>query len=72
LCTRPQVSCTDKEARPPLTSFRGSTVGDVFRKVMGDVPLAYVETTGGVRVSEEDQVVTGKNDVGNLCQLTHV
>lgn len=30
---------------------------------MGDVPLAYVETTGGVRVAEDDVVVTGKNDV---------
>ena len=43
---------------------RGSTVGDVFRKVMGDAPLAYVETTGGMRVSEEDVVVSEKNDVG--------
>lgn len=30
---------------------------------MGDVPLAYVETTGGVRVAEDDVVVSGKNDV---------
>jgi ribosome-binding ATPase YchF (GTP1/OBG family) len=42
---------------------KGSTVGDVFRKVMGEVPLAYVETAGGVRVSEDDVIVTGKNDV---------
>lgn len=33
---------------------------------MGDVPLAYVETVGSIRVSEEDVVVTGKNDVCDL------
>jgi ribosome-binding ATPase len=42
---------------------KGSTVGDVYRKVMGDAPLAYVETVGGVRVSEDDEVGVGKNDV---------
>ncbi|KAF2000942.1 P-loop containing nucleoside triphosphate hydrolase protein [Amniculicola lignicola CBS 123094] len=42
---------------------RGSTVGDVARKVMGDVPIAYVEGAGGVRVSEGDGVAVGKNDV---------
>jgi ribosome-binding ATPase len=42
---------------------KGSTVGDVYRKVMGDAPLAYVETVGGVRVSEDDEVSVGKNDV---------
>jgi hypothetical protein len=42
---------------------RGSTVADVARKVMGDVPIAYVETVGGQRVSEDDLVVVGKNDV---------
>jgi hypothetical protein len=42
---------------------RNSTVGDVFRKIMGDVPLAYVETVGGQRVSEDDLVAVGKNDI---------
>ncbi|KAF2140656.1 uncharacterized protein K452DRAFT_288754 [Aplosporella prunicola CBS 121167] len=42
---------------------KGSTVGDVYRKVMGDAPLAYVETVGGVRVSEDDLVAVKKNDV---------
>jgi ribosome-binding ATPase YchF (GTP1/OBG family) len=42
---------------------KGSTVGDAFRKIMGDAPLAYVETIGGVRVSEDDEVKVGKNDV---------
>ncbi|CAI6332845.1 unnamed protein product [Periconia digitata] len=42
---------------------KGSTVGDVYRKVMGDAPMAYVETRGGVRVAEDDLVVVGKNDI---------
>jgi hypothetical protein len=42
---------------------KGSTVGDVYRKVMGDAPMAYVETEGGRRVAEDDIVVKGKNDV---------
>jgi hypothetical protein len=42
---------------------RGTTVGEVYRKTMGDAPLAYVETVGGVRVSEDDIVIAGKNDV---------
>lgn len=42
---------------------KGATVGDVYRKVMGDAPLAYADTVGGVRVSEEDEVKVGKNDV---------
>lgn len=42
---------------------KGSTVGDVYRKVMGDAPLAFVETVGGVRVGEDDLVAVGKNDV---------
>jgi hypothetical protein len=45
---------------------KGSTVGDAFRKIMGDAPLAYVETIGGVRVSEDDEVKVGKNDVSVL------
>jgi len=31
--------------------------------VVGDAPLAYVEGAGGVRVSEDDIVAVGKNDV---------
>ena len=38
-------------------------MGDVYRKVMGDAPLAFVETVGAVRVSEGDPVAVGKNDV---------
>ena len=33
---------------------------------MGDAPLAYVETTGGVRVAEDDVVTVGKNDVSSF------
>ena len=42
---------------------KGTTVGEVYRKVMGDAPLAYVEGVGGIRVSEEDEVAVGKNDI---------
>ena len=39
--------------------------------MMGDVPLAYVETTGGVRVGEDDIVAVGKNDVSVFsCRVT--
>lgn len=46
-----------------LTYHRNSTVGDVARKVMGDVPISYIEGIGGTRVSEDDMVAVGKNDV---------
>lgn len=42
---------------------KNSTVGDVARKVMGDAPIAYIEGAGGMRVSEDDPVAVGKNDV---------
>ncbi|KAM3441396.1 hypothetical protein MY4824_001520 [Beauveria thailandica] len=42
---------------------KGSTVGDVARKVMGDAPIAYVEGVGNMRVSEDDLVAVGKHDV---------
>jgi hypothetical protein len=48
---------------------KGSTVGDVYRKVMGDAPMAYVETVGGVRVAEDDEVGVGKNDVSALVSV---
>lgn len=33
---------------------------------MGDVPISYIEGIGGVRVSEDDIVAVGKNDVRSL------
>lgn len=42
---------------------KGTTVAEVARKVMGDAPLAYVEGAGGARVSPDDLVSVGKNDV---------
>lgn len=52
---------------------KGTTVGDVYRKVMGDAPLAYVDTVAGVRVSEDDLVSVGKNDVSDqsdsICEV---
>lgn len=38
-------------------------MGDVARKVMGDVPISYIEGIGGTRVSEDDIVAVGKHDV---------
>ncbi|KAL9075970.1 MAG: hypothetical protein Q9161_001364 [Pseudevernia consocians] len=42
---------------------KGTTVRDCARKIMGDAPLAYVEGAGGVRVSEDEIVEVGKNDI---------
>ena len=42
---------------------KGTTVRDCASKIMGDAPLAYVEGAGGVRVSEDEIVEVGKNDV---------
>ena len=50
---------------------KGSTVGDVARKVMGDAPIAYVEGFGNIRVSEDDLVAVGKNDVSHGCLFRH-
>jgi len=47
----------------------GTTILDVYRKTMGDAPLAYCETVGGVKVSEEDTVTEGRNDV-RILHLT--
>ena len=44
-------------------------MGEVARKVMGDVAIAYVEGAGGTRVSEDEVVSVGKNDV---CPYLHV
>jgi ribosome-binding ATPase YchF (GTP1/OBG family) len=50
---------------------KGATVGDAFRKIMGDAPLAYVETVGGVRVAEDELVRVGKNDVSFWLKTGH-
>jgi len=42
---------------------KNSTVADVARKVMGDIPIAYVEGVGGKRVSEDETIVVSKNDI---------
>jgi hypothetical protein len=49
-----------------LICSRNSTVGDIARKIMGDVPIAYVESSGGVRVSDDEIVEVGKYDVRAL------
>ena len=45
----------------------GTTVVGACRKVMGDVPIAYIEGVGGVRVGEDEIVTVGKHDVSNTC-----
>ena len=57
------MSTLYSKADAGLTFHRNSTVGDVARKVMGDVPINYVEGVGGTRVSEDDIVAVGKHDV---------
>lgn len=41
-------------------------MGDVARKVMGDVPISYIEGVGGTRVSEDEIVAVGKHDVRSI------
>lgn len=48
---------------------KNSTVGDVARKIMGDAPIAYIEGAGALRVSEDDLVAVGKNDVSPRCLM---
>ena len=57
------TSRTDAVFRDCVLVKKNSTVAEVARKVMGDAPLAYVEGAGGTRVSEDDVVAVGKNDV---------
>lgn len=59
----PDPTSSEKVFRDCVLVKRGSTVSDVARKVMGDVPIAYVETVGGVKVGEDDLIRPGKNDV---------
>ncbi|KAH3899529.1 uncharacterized protein SCDLUD_003806 [Saccharomycodes ludwigii] len=42
---------------------RGTPVGKVARYIMGEVTIAAIETTGGIRVSADDTVDVGKNDI---------
>ncbi|EEH22030.1 hypothetical protein PABG_04241 [Paracoccidioides brasiliensis Pb03] len=42
---------------------KNSTVGDVARKVMGDIPIAYIEGAGGTRVSEDEIISVGNYDI---------
>jgi len=49
--------------RDCLLVKRGTTVGIVARKVMGEIKVAYIEGVKGVRVSEDDTVQEGRNDI---------
>jgi ribosome-binding ATPase YchF (GTP1/OBG family) len=44
---------------------KNTTVAEVARKVMSDVPLAHVEGAGGIRVAKDDIVAVEKNDVSS-------
>lgn len=52
--------------------YRNTTVRDAAKKIMGDVPIAYIEGVGGVRVAEMDIVEVGKNDVSGSISLSVV
>lgn len=42
---------------------KGTQVGNVAKKIMGDVTVAAIEGVGGSKISEEDTVDHGKNDI---------
>lgn len=42
---------------------RGTPVSKVARQIMGEVTIAAIEGVGGVRVSEDDTIDVGKNDI---------
>ncbi|KAK9382649.1 P-loop containing nucleoside triphosphate hydrolase protein [Kockiozyma suomiensis] len=44
---------------------RGTHVESVVRRIMGDIPVAFIEGLGGTRVAMSDTVEEGKNDI--LC-----
>ena len=60
----------DKVFRDCVLVKKGTTVRECARKIMGDAPLAYVEGAGGVRVSEDEVVEVGKNDVSDPSLTT--
>lgn len=46
---------------------KNATVKDVARAVVGDARIAFVETVGGMKCSEDDKIEVGKNDVSDIC-----
>ncbi|AOA60882.1 hypothetical protein PP7435_CHR1-0859 [Komagataella phaffii CBS 7435] len=42
---------------------RGTPVGSVARYIMGEVTIAVIEGVGGKRISEDDLIDSGKNDI---------
>lgn len=53
----------DEVFRDCVLMSKGSTVADLARKIMGDAPIAYAETVGSIKVSEDDVIEVGRNDV---------
>lgn len=42
---------------------KGTPISKVARQIMGDVTIAAIEGVGGVRISEDDTIDVGKNDI---------
>ncbi|QRD89875.1 P-loop containing nucleoside triphosphate hydrolase protein [Aspergillus flavus] len=61
---------SDAAFRDCVLVKKGTTVGDVAHKVMGDIPISYIEGVGGIRVSEDEIVQVGKHDVGVNLSIT--
>jgi ribosome-binding ATPase YchF (GTP1/OBG family) len=40
-----------------------TTVGQVARMIMGDIPIAAIEGIGSVKVADDDIIDVGKNDI---------
>lgn len=59
----PVKSMAKPDFRDCILIRRGTTVGSVARKIMGDVPIAFIEGMDGNKVADTDVVDIGKNDV---------
>lgn len=42
---------------------KGTPVGAVVKKIMGDIPIAAIEGVGGAKIAETQPVDIGKNDI---------
>lgn len=42
---------------------RETTVGQVARTIMGDIPIAIIEGIGSIKIADDDTIDIGKNDI---------
>jgi ribosome-binding ATPase YchF (GTP1/OBG family) len=42
---------------------KGTTVGAVAKRIMGDIPIAAIEGVGGSKISDTQPVDIGRNDI---------